>query len=165
MNAHRRPLVPIALTPRHRRIIFAAGLALVATGVAWLLCRYFLRADGDMADLPHAWEPFWMKVHGGAAMLSLIVVGSLLPWHAWRAWQVGRNRGTGLIMASTVLLLALSGWALYYVGSEDWRPVIGAAHWIVGLLGVPALVWHVVAARRRRMVRQREHGVPAFDPG
>lgn len=155
MIHRRRPQPPLPISPRHRRTIYAVGLMLLLTGGAWLLCRYFLREATDFDPLPNAWEPFWLKLHGAAAMVALLVVGSLLPWHAWRAWQVGRNRMTGAVMVLVLLAMALTGWALYYVGGEEWRPVIALLHWIPGLLGLPALVWHVTAARKRSALMRR----------
>lgn len=160
MTPSRRPMLPIVLTRRHRHVVYAVGLLLVATGLAWVVCHFLLRGDGEMADLPHPWEPFWMKVHGAVAMIALLVIGSLVQWHAWRAWQIGRNRLTGSLMAVAIVVLIVSGWALYYLSSETARPVISLVHWIVGFAGIPALVWHVVSGRRRAAAPRP---VEAFD--
>lgn len=141
----------IALSPGHRRAVFGTGLALAATGAGWLVCHFLLGGgDPDFPGMPHPLEPWWLKVHGAVAMVSLLVVGTLLPWHAWRAWQFRRNRGTGGAVIVVVLVLVVSAWALYYVGSETLRPAISVVHWALGLAGVPLLWLHGVRGRRSR---------------
>jgi hypothetical protein len=150
-----RPVPTIALTSLHRRTIFAAGIALVVSGAGWLACHYLMGGDPDFPDMPHPLEPFWLKVHGAIAMASLMVVGSVVPWHAWRAWKLRRNRGTGGFVASVLVVLILSAWALYYIGSEALRPGISLVHWIVGIASVPLLWLHVVRGRRSRSAPAR----------
>jgi hypothetical protein len=84
-----------------------------------------------------------------------MVVGSVVPWHAWRAWKLRRNRGTGGFVASVLVVLILSAWALYYIGSEALRPGISLVHWIVGIASVPLLWLHVVRGRRSRSAPAR----------
>lgn len=139
---------PEPLSKRHRYSVYAVVAALIVSGAAWLVCRYVLNADAAFPDDPHPLQPFWLKVHGAAAMISLIVVGSLFPWHAWRAWKAGRNRASGLIMGVVFLILVGTAWALYYVGTETLRPWLSVIHWGLGLLLVPALLAHVVIGRR-----------------
>lgn len=146
-----RPGPTIALSAGHRRTVFGVAIALVVSGAGWLVCHFLIGgADPDFPEMPHPLEPFWLKVHGAVAMVSLLVVGTLLPWHAWRAWQFRRNRGTGGTVVALLLMLVLSAWALYYVGSEALRPAISIVHWVVGLAGVPLLWLHVVRGRRSR---------------
>ena len=39
---------------------------------------------------------------------------------------------------------------LYYFGGEQSRPIISAAHWIIGIAALPLLVLHIVSGRRSR---------------
>ena len=58
-----------------------------------------------------------------------------------------------------MLLLTVTGYLLYYAGDENTRPVISAAHWILGL-AVPALLaWHVISGRTQTRITEtpREH--------
>ena len=83
-----------------------------------------------------------------AAMAALIVYGSLLPIHVRRAWAVRRNIALGVGVVSFMLLLTVTGYLLYYAGDEQLRPIISAAHWVLGL-AVPLLLWWHVASGRR----------------
>lgn len=150
-----RALPTIALTAFHRRLIIAVGSLLVLSGIAWLVCRFGLPRDPDFPEMPHPLEPVWLKVHGALAMAALVAMGSVLPWHAWRAWQLGRNRSSGLWMVLTLLVLIATGWALYYAGSETLRPYYSVIHWVVGLAAVPVMWFHIVLGRRRRATLQR----------
>ncbi|MBI1396310.1 MAG: hypothetical protein GC151_10060 [Betaproteobacteria bacterium] len=146
-----RSVPVIALTVLHRRTLFVVGGLLVLTGIGWLVCHFLLPGDPDFPEMPHPFEPFWMKLHGACAMAALVGVGSVIPWHAWRAWQMRRNRTSGLWMAVILGVLVLTGWALYYVGSEFWRPYYSAVHWVVGLLVVPVMWLHVILGKRARV--------------
>jgi hypothetical protein len=53
-----------------------------------------------------------------------------------------------------MLLLTITGYLLYYAGDEDTRPLISAAHWILGLAVPAMLVWHIVSGRARTRVSE-----------
>lgn len=140
---------PIRLGPWHQGAVYGATAALALTGIIWLVLHYFLSVSGEYGPQIHPLEPWMLRLHGAAAMAGLIVYGSLLPVHIRRAWSIRRNIALGIGLVSMMLLLTVTGYLLYYASDENARPVISAAHWILGL-GVPALMfWHVVSGRKR----------------
>ena len=99
-----------------------------------------------------------LRLHGAAAMAGLIVYGSLLPVHIRRAWSIRRNIVLGVGLVAFMLLLTVTGYLLYYSGDENLRPVISAAHWILGL-GVPLLlVWHIISGRMQTRASEMRSG-------
>lgn len=138
---------PIRLGRWHQGAVYGATAVLVVSGIIWLLLHYFVVVPGEYGPQIHPLEPWMLRLHGAAAMAGLIIYGSLLPVHIRRAWSIRRNIALGIGLVGIMLLLTVSGYLLYYAGGEDIRPVISAAHWIVGL-AVPALLaWHVVSGR------------------
>ena len=140
----------IRLSRRHQAWIYSAFGVLFLSGAVWLVFHFFMHRQGEFGETTHPAEPWAMKVHGAAAMLVLVVLGTLLPGHVRRGWNLGKNRtsGGGLLILNGVLIL--SGYALYYFGGEGVRPVISAVHWIVGLLSPFAIAWHVRKGRKLR---------------
>jgi hypothetical protein len=132
----------------HRFSLYGISGLLVASGILWLLARYFLRSAGEFGETVHPLEPWAMKLHGAAAMATLFFVGSLLNNHIRRAHHARRNRYSGWSMATLLAWLTLSGYALYYLASEASRPLWSAGHWIPGLLLPLLLVLHIFMGRR-----------------
>ncbi len=132
---------------------------MVVTGCGWLLCHYGLADAGEFGALPHPLEALWLKLHGAAGMLALVLFGSLLPSHMLRAWSQRRGRATGGSLAGLFALLSVTGYGLYYVGGESFRAWISVVHWAVGL-GVPLLLAaHVYTLRvTLRSVRSDRSG-------
>ncbi|MCR4337615.1 MAG: hypothetical protein NUV91_07420, partial [Candidatus Omnitrophica bacterium] len=98
------------------------------SGVIWLLVHYG-KADNEAFDGPYSsLEPFLLRVHGAAAMASLLVLGVLIPTHMRRAWQQRRNRITAAVMVLACVLMIMSGYGLYYCGSDQWRTWISGFH-------------------------------------
>jgi hypothetical protein len=155
------------LSVGHRQWIYWAAALLFGSGVLWLICHYFLRVEGEFGPAPHPLEPWALRVHGGAAMLALVVAGSLLPIHMRRAWHQRRNLVPGILLAGILLLLTVTGYALYYFGGEEARPLISVLHWGVGL-GAPALLlWHIASGRATLAAMRaasREAPAPAAEP-
>ncbi len=135
------------LSRGHRHWVYWSGAALFATGALWLVYRFFLRDHGEFGDPPHPLEVWWLRLHGGCAMLMLIVAGSLLPIHVRRGWHQRKNLLAGSVVVAIIVLLTASGYALYYFGDEGARPVISAVHWIIGLGAPVALIWHILRGR------------------
>lgn len=126
------------LDPRFRLILHSVSGALLASGAAWLLIDRFKDAPG----LSEWWQPtapLLLMVHGGAAMLMLILFGALLHLHILAAWRQRRNLATGMAMLAVMAGLIMTAFALYYVGSESLRGWASNVH--VGLgLGFPGVL-------------------------
>lgn len=96
----------------------------------------------------HPLEPWMLKAHGAAAMLALLLLGTLIPLHIKRAWHAGKNRLSGAAMVGWFGVPTITGYGLYYSGGETMRQWISWIHLGVGALIVPLIAWHVVAGRR-----------------
>jgi hypothetical protein len=149
------------LSRHHRQWIYAVGGSLVGSGVAWLIAHYLAGAS-SFGETHHPSEPWWLRLHGAAVMAFLVVLGTILPGHVRRAWSlrknctqsVRRNVVTGILMLSLVAALALTGYALYYSGSEELRPYISTGHWVIGLAAAAGFYQH----RRGRSQRGSQRG-------
>ena len=67
-------------------------------------------------------------IHGGAAMVALVLLGALIPVHVVRAWRARRNRPVGVAMATANVLFIATAFGLYYAGSDTFRPCISDVH-------------------------------------
>jgi len=145
----------IKLSGLHRTALYGAFTVLFLTGAAWSVLDdgfAWLGYGGDGNPI----SPILLDIHGGAAMLALLVLGSLFPQHVKWAWSGGMNRVTGGLMLSTQSLLVLTGYALYYAGDDGVRSVASGLHLAIGL-GFPAiLLWHIIEGRRRVAARRAQ---------
>ena len=132
---------------------------LLITGIAWLVLDTFYTFDGEFGPRHHPLQAWMLPAHGLFAMAMLIALGGMLPNHVRRFWQAHCNRGAGLALLALLLTLSFTGYLLYYLGDEYWRPTTATLHWIVGLLMVLALPLHMVLGRRAtiRSSRARAH--------
>ena len=76
----------------HKTVVYAVTIALALTGVLWMVPHFFLASKGDFGSSHHPIEPWAMRLHGAAAMGFLVALGSMLPVHVRRAWQVRPKR-------------------------------------------------------------------------
>jgi len=144
----------VKLSPRHQGWIYATFAVLFATGLLWLVAKRWLAVNGEFGEMTSPLAPLAMQVHGAAAMVFLVLLGTLLQGHVRQAWNARRSRVTGGGMLAGVALLVASGYGLYYLGGEETRAAVSVLHWAVGL-GLPAwLVWHVRASTRVRVIRR-----------
>jgi hypothetical protein len=137
----------LQLSRRHRWILYAASLALFISGVAWAGANHLDEA-GAAGDSVRDLKTWLLKIHGFSAMAFVLVLGTLLPLHVRRAWHAQKNRKNGFGFLSVVSLLVLSGYALYYLGDEDWRNAAGQFHLWLGLVSPALLVWHIGSGRK-----------------
>jgi uncharacterized membrane protein AbrB (regulator of aidB expression) len=126
---------------------------LFVSGIGWLIGRYGLRQETQLGLLPHPSEVWWLRLHGAAVVVFLIVFGALFPYHVIHNWRRHLHRKSGLLLLIPVLVLALTGYGLYYLVSEQARVWVSVAHWVVGILAGGAFALHVVLSRRRAQMR------------
>lgn len=139
----------LVISRNYRRLIYAAIVLVAITGLGWIALGFVLDPE-DFSDPLRLWRHRLLITHGCAAYLLLWLAGSLFPQHQWGAWKARRNRGSGTVLTSILLLLAISGLMLYYPPGDDWRDAESLVHQVVGGLLVFMLPLHVVLGRRRR---------------
>lgn len=143
---HLGPRLKLGKTRRY--LVYGLMAALLLSGLAWCLAHWAINRDPDMPPLPL--EGWSMKLHGAAAMGLLYLTGTMLHAHMLHGWRMHKNRKTGLTMAGCGLLLALTGYGLYYFNGELLRHWTEWAHWVAGFVCVPLLTVHIYSGRRAR---------------
>jgi hypothetical protein len=118
------------LHPMQRALVYVALLALVVTGLLW---------EADVA------RALLMKIHGAAAMATLVLFGVLIARHVPTGWSAARaNRLSGALLLATSLWLTLTGYLLYYSGSEALRDYASQTHFWVGVAFTAVFALHQV---------------------
>lgn len=135
--------------------VYGASSLLFASGALWLVLHTWIRVEGAFGPEHHPLEAWLMRLHGLATLPAVLGLGALLPGHVLSAWCQRRKRSSGLPLLLAGLLLALGGWALYYVTGEAARPLVSISHWLLGLLLPALLLAHVLGARRERLADER----------
>jgi len=131
-----------------RWALYAAFVVLLATGGVWLLVRQ--RADTLDSEFWSTLSANLLMIHGGVAMITLMLLGALVPLHLARLWRTRRNRIAGVTIAMLNAVLIVTAFGLYYSGSDTVRPLLSEIHWIAGLAFPVLLVVHIVLGRRQR---------------
>jgi cation transport ATPase len=140
----------LQLSRWHKLTLYAATAAVFLSGAVWAWLHWFARIEGEFGPQPHPAEPWLIRIHGGAAMAILVILGTLLPIHVKRGWQARQNRLTGTGLLVFFALLTVSGYGLYYSGGESLRAFTSLAHTWIGLALPAIIVWHVVTGHRLR---------------
>lgn len=104
-----------------------------------------------------------LMLHGAAAMLMLVLFGSLMPFHVRVGWRRRRNRTTGTVMLAANAALIVTAFGLYYAGAERARDWASDLHIGVGFALPALLALHVLRGRRRRHAVELERS-PSIDP-
>ncbi|MDA9430433.1 hypothetical protein [Bradyrhizobium sp. CCBAU 51627] len=136
------------LRTSYRYPLYAAFAALVLTGAGWLVADWQKDVAGD-----EIWQQVaanMLMVHGGMAMLALLLLGALIPLHVQRSWRSGENLVSGSVMAAINAVLIVTAFGLYYLGSEAVRPLMSWIHLGTGVSLALILPLHIWLGRRAR---------------
>ena len=90
-----------------------------------------------------------LSIHGIAAMLATLALGSALPFHIKAGIKSKRKLLSGISQLCFLCTLMMTGALLYY-GPEAIREEAILIHWIVGLFFLMIFVLHAINARARQ---------------
>lgn len=142
------PRRPFQLSPRHRAWVYGVLVLLFSSGFVWWMAD----EAQEESRSPVAWaetaKPWLMRVHVAAAFAFLVVLGTLLPSHADRAWAGRVNRASGLFLGTVFGLQALTAYGLRFFPTEVLKDPAGTLHVSLGLLLPLFIGVHVVWGRR-----------------
>lgn len=135
-----------------RRALYATIAALIGSGIWWLGVHFGALVPAVRSDEFRrlALEALALKVHGGAALATLFALGAMSAYHVRRGWALKRNRVSGSLLIAAFILLTATGYALYYLVSDDTRAPVSIVHWAAGLALLPMSIGHLVASYRGR---------------
>lgn len=122
--------------------------ALTLTGLVWLGLDWGVRVEGEFGPERHPAEHWALIAHGIAAYAFLVVGGAMIPVHVKLGWSLERNKVSGLWLGVGSVVAAITALGLYYLGGDGSRSIASLAHWLVGLVLIPALIIHAVRGRR-----------------
>ena len=148
VKKHYRPS-GIHLSRYHQGWIYAVISLSFISGLLWLLFHYFISIPGQFGETHHPLELWCLRLHGAAAMISLIVLGTLLPIHIQRSWQLQRNRYSGLGVLVIFSFLLITSYGLYYLGNDVLRNWLSILHWVIGIILFPLLAVHIILGKRK----------------
>jgi len=132
-------------------LLYFVVVLLFLSGAAWTYWNYLVASPGDFEMGAKASA---MKIHGGASMAILVLVGMLLTGHVRIAWRVRRNRGNGSLFLSAFAVLTITGYGLYYAGGERLRAWASWIHLGVGLSLPLLLILHICLGKQARLAVQ-----------
>jgi hypothetical protein len=137
----------VRLDPRFRAALYGTFAVLFATGAAWLVAdRLKTSPDGETWQ---AVASYLLMTHGGSAMVTLMLLGALVPVHLRRGWRAERNRITGAAMATFNATLIATSFGLYYLGSDAVRAWVSDLHIALGFSLPILFLAHLLVGRRR----------------
>jgi heme A synthase len=136
----------LRLKPSFRFSIYAAFTVLFLTGAGWLVADWQKDISGD--EIWQQTAAFLLMVHGGGAMVTLLLLGELIPTHIRRAWRTKKNRVSGSVVVTLNALLIVTAFGLYYLGSETVRPWMSWIHIAAGFSLALLIPAHIFLGRR-----------------
>ena len=83
-------------------------------------------------------------------MVTLLLLGALIPIHVLRSWRSGKNLVMGSVMIALNTVLIVTAFGLYYLGSETVRPWMSWVHLAFGAALPGLLAVHIFLGRRQR---------------
>jgi hypothetical protein len=138
----------LRLKSSFRYSLYGAFAALSLTGAGWLVADWRKDIAGD-----ELWQQIaanMLMIHGGLAMLALLLVGALIPVHLRRSWRSGRNLVSGSVMTAFNAALIVTAFGLYYLGSEAVRPWMSWIHLGAGFFLALMFPLHIWLGRQAR---------------
>jgi hypothetical protein len=76
---------------------------------------------------------FWRALHGWSIPFFLIVFGIIWRVHILRGWNLKKNVISGVVTLLVFLGLTITGWMIYYSGSDQTQKISASFHTWLGL--------------------------------
>ena len=150
LNSARASFAP-RMPTRQRAAIYVVLGVLWASGCLWLLLDQFFGRPGQFGTTPHPWQPGILLIHGIVAIVAMYLLGWVTARHVLRWWPGRLRRLSGGTLAAFLVLLVVSGFALFFVSDDRWQRGAALTHDVLGL-GVTVFgIQHWFFARRRDM--------------
>ena len=133
----------IRLSKIHEYIIYLISFIVTISGFVWLYFDFFVRVETEYSLQVHPMQNIFLILHGSSSIIFLIILGSVLPIHVYKAWKIKNNRLSGGFFLLLFTILILTGIGLFYSAVEDNRRILSVLHWVIGILFPIFFVIHI----------------------
>jgi hypothetical protein len=116
-----------------RHTIYVGFGALWASGCVWLALHYFAATNAEFGVVRHPWEGPSLLAHGVLAIATAYLLGWTLARHASESWRNGKRRLSGGLFCAILVLLSLSGFALFFASDDVWQLWTARLHEVLGV--------------------------------
>lgn len=132
------------MTRAERWLFDLSNLLVGATGIVYVVMKYFMEAADEWAVVNHPWQPHVQHLHVLTAPLIVFAGGLLWRHHVLdRMKNSGRNgKATGYALIAQFVPMVLSGYLIQVSVSETWRSVWIWVHLITAGLWLFAMLAH-----------------------
>jgi hypothetical protein len=125
----------------HRRAFYLVFGVVWLSGGLWIVDEWLKKPE--LGPIRTPLQTVSMKIHGAAILIYFAMLGTLLT-HIRRGFALRANRFSGSFVIGVNVVLALSGWLLYYITDDSIRKWSSVIHWTIGLSILPLLCTHVL---------------------
>ncbi|HWJ35619.1 MAG TPA: hypothetical protein VNR70_10130 [Steroidobacteraceae bacterium] len=136
---------------RQRTAIYAVLGALWLSGCLWLALDQFFARPGQFGPMPHPWQPAILLIHGIVAIAGMYLLGWVTARHVLKWWPGRLRRVSGTTLATLLVLLVVSGFALFFLSDDRGLRAAALSHDALGLIVTVFGIQHWFFARRRDM--------------
>ncbi len=134
----------VRLEKFHRWLLYLVFALLWGSGGTWLFSEWF--KDPELGPTRTVLQTQSMEFHGAIMLVYIMMLGTLWT-HVRRGFALKGNRLSGSFVIGTNVILALSGWMLYYLTDDGMRRSSSTLHWVIGVALLPLLIMHILLGR------------------
>ena len=140
----------IRLSKIHEYVIYLISVIVIISGLLWLYFDFFIRVETEFSLQVHPLQNIFLILHGSSSIIFLIILGSVLPIHVYKAWKIKNNRLSGGFFLLLFTILILTGIGLFYSAVEDNRRILSVLHWVIGILFPIFFVIHIYFGKYKK---------------
>ena len=119
------------------------------TGCVWLALHLFFETPDEFGIARHPLEPTLLWIHGVLSIAIAYLFGWIMARHASEAWRQQKRRVSGGLLTTVIVVLSVSGFALFFLTESTWQTQSARIHEILGVAVTLFAVehWRVVNGR------------------
>jgi hypothetical protein len=103
------------------------------TGCAWLVLHVFFEVPDEFGNARHPLEPILLSIHGVLSIAIAYLFGWIMARHASEAWRQQKRRVSGGVLTAVLVVLSLTGFALFFLTDSHWHTQSTRIHEVLGV--------------------------------
>jgi hypothetical protein len=138
------------MSTAERCLVYVAFALLWVSGCGWLVLNSFYQVTGEFGLSPHPWQPPLLLVHGLLAVPAIYLIGWVAARHASINWRASLRRSSGSAFSAVLLVLSVSGFALFFLTDDRAQRLAALTHEGIGLAFTLFALEHWLFGRKEK---------------